>query len=222
MKPTIVLDEARTPAGEVMKLTERSGYYSVSVGRDLLMSSGEHHSEERMAELAIGDAAAWPESRVLIGGLGMGYTLRAALDRLGPDGRAVVVELMEAVVAWNRGPLAHLAERPLDDPRASVEVVDLVDYLAAQPEPFDGILLDVDNGPEAFTTQTNSRLYSRNGLRRLRAALRPGGTLVVWSAFDSPEFVRRLQQAGFSARSVRARGRGRKGSRHTLFVGTRR
>jgi spermidine synthase len=221
MDPTKLIDEARTPAGEIMKLTSRSGYFSVSIGRDLLMSSAEHHSEERMAELAIGDAVAWPETRVLIGGLGMGFTLRAALDRLGPDGRAHVVELMPAVVEWNRGPLAHLAEHPLDDTRASIEVVDLVDFLAARPEPFDGILLDVDNGPEAFTAQSNSRLYSRNGLRRLLAALKPGGALVVWSAFDSPPFVRKLQQAGFSARAVRARGRGKKGARHTLFVAKR-
>ncbi len=222
MDPTKLIAEARTPAGERLTLTSRSGYFSVGVGRDLLMSSAEHHSEERVAELALADAAAWPGTRVLIGGLGMGFTLRAALDRLGAGGRAVVVELMPAVVEWNRGPLAHLAERPLDDPRVTLEVADLVDYVAARPEPFDGIVLDVDNGPEAFTATSNSRLYSRNGLRRLLAALRPGGTLVVWSAFESPPFLRRMQQAGFAARAVRARGRGKKGARHTLFVGRRR
>ena len=221
MDPTKLIDEALTPAGETMKLTSRSGYFSVSVGRDLLMSNSEHHSEERMAELALADTAAWPETRVLVGGLGMGYTLRAALDRAGPDGRVVVVELMPAVVKWNRGPLAHLADHPLDDPRVALEVVDIVDYLAARPEPFDGILLDVDNGPEAFTAASNHRIYGRKGLRNLHSALRPGGTLVVWSAFDSPGFVRKLQDAGFAAKAVRALGRGNKGARHTLFVGRR-
>ena len=174
-----------------------------------------------MAELACEGAARSPGARLLVGGLGMGYTLRAALDRLGPDAMVVVVELLEAVVRWNRGPLADLAERPLDDPRSHLEVVDLVDYLAAKPEPFDGILLDVDNGPEAFTTSGNARLYSERGLTRLRKALRPGGTLVVWSAFESPRFVGVMERAGFSVRAERARARGRKGGRHTLYVGRR-
>jgi len=221
MQPRVLLDQAKTPDGSTLKLTSRSGYFEVSLGGLPLMSSSEHHSEEVMADLVCERVSAWPGARVLVGGLGMGYTLRAALDRLGPDATVVVAELMEAVVRWNRGPLAHLAERPLDDPRTQLEVIDLVDYLARSPEPFDGILLDVDNGPEPFTTESNRRLYDQRGLRRLRAALRPGGTLVVWSAFESPPFVGALKRAGFSARAVRARSRGRKGGRHTLYVGRR-
>jgi len=207
MQPIERIAEAWTPAGERMTLTARSGYFYVRVDRDLLMSSAEHHSEERMAELAMPAEA----DRVLVGGLGMGYTLRAALDRLAPGGRAVVVELMPAIVEWNRGPL----------PRTELVVRDVVDYLSSSPEPFDGILLDVDNGPEAFTAASNHRLYGPKGLRRLHAALRPGGTLVVWSAFDSPTFTERLRKAAFRPTVVHARARGGKGARHTLFVATR-
>jgi spermidine synthase len=221
MQPRVLIDEAQTPDGSTLKLTSRSGYFEVSLGGLPLMSSSEHHSEEVMADLACESAAGWPDARVMVGGLGMGYTLRAALDRLRPDATVVVVELMEAVVRWNRGPLADLAARPLDDPRTRLEVIDLVDYVAGKPEPFDGILLDVDNGPEPFTTEGNARLYDQRGLSRLRAALRPGGTLVVWSAFESPKFVGLMQRAGFSARVVRARSRGKKGGRHTLYVGRR-
>ena len=178
MKPRVLIDEAWTPSGERMTLSSRSGYFSVTIGRDLLMSSSEHHSEERMAELAF-DA---PDAHVLVGGLGMGYTLRAVLDRLGPDGRATVVELMPAVVEWNRGPLAHLADGPLDDPRATLVVADVIDHLADCDATYDGILMDVDNGPEAFTATSNSRLYRRKGLRKMHRALRPGGMLVVWSS----------------------------------------
>lgn len=217
MQPIERIADAWTPAGERMTLTARSGYFYVRVDRDLLMSSAEHHSEERMAELAMPAGA----DRVLVGGLGMGYTLRAALDRLSPGGRAVVVELMPAIVEWNRGPLAHLAGRPLDDPRTELIVRDVIDYLSASPEPFEGILLDVDNGPEAFTAASNHRLYGPKGLRRLHAALRPGGTLVVWSAFDSPTFTERLRKAGFTTTVIHARARGGKGARHTLFVATR-
>ncbi|MFT7463909.1 MAG: spermidine synthase [Pseudohongiellaceae bacterium] len=221
MQPRILLDEALTPDGSTLQLTSRSGYFEVSLGGLPLMSSSQHHSEEAMAELACEGAASGPGGRVMVGGLGMGYTLRAALDRLCPDGTVVVVELIEAVVRWNRGPLADLAERPLDDPRTHLEVIDLVDYLAGKPQPFDAILLDVDNGPEPFTTKGNARLYDQRGLSRLRAALRPGGTLVVWSVFESPKFVGTMQRAGFSARAVRARSRGKKGGRHTLYVGQR-
>jgi len=221
MQPRILIDEARTPDGSLLKLTSRSGYFEVSLGGMPLMSSSEHHSEEVMADIACESAAGWPGARVLVGGLGMGYTLRAALDRLRDDATVVVVELIEAVVRWNRGPLADLAGRPLEDPRSVLENVDLVDYLASKPDPFDGILLDVDNGPEPFTTHGNARLYDQRGLHRLKAALRPGGTLVVWSAFESPQFLGEMKRAGFSARAVRARSRKNKGGRHTLFVGCR-
>jgi spermidine synthase len=216
-----LIDVAWTPGGEELTLTYRDGTFSVNVGNLLLMSSAEHDSEELMAELAIADPAVAPETRVLIGGLGMGYTLRATLDRLGPEGRVVVVELMPAVVEWNRGLLASLAGQPLDDPRVSLVVQNFVDYLDASPEPFDGILLDVDNGPDAFTSASNHRVYGRKGLQRLRSALRPGGTLIVWSAFESPSFVRKLKHAGLAVTVVPTRSSGATGAPHTLFVGTR-
>jgi spermidine synthase len=219
MRPTTRIAEARTPAGEALVLTEHDGTWSVSVGRDMLMSSAAHHSEEEMAELVDGG----PDARILVGGLGMGYTLRAVLDRLGAEGRVDVVELIPAVVEWNRGPLAPLAGRPLEDPRVSVEIRDVVGHVAAHRNTWDGILLDVDNGPEAFTTPGNARMYRQPGLRTLLRALRPGGVLVIWSAFDSPAFVRALSKAGFRADALRthARGGGRKRNRHTLFIGRR-
>ena len=204
-----------------MTLTYCDGTFCVNVGSLLLMSSAEHDSEELMAKLAVADASAAPGKRVLIGGLGMGYTLRATLDRIGPEGRVVVVELMPAVVEWNRGLLASLAKQPLEDPRASLVVQNLVDYLDAAPEPFDGILLDVDNGPDAFTSASNHRIYGRKGLQRLHSALRPGGTLIVWSAYESPAFVRKMEQAGFAVTVVPTRSAGATGEPHTLFVGVR-
>jgi len=223
VQPSILIDEALTPAGEKVTLSTHSGYFEVRVEGHLLMSSAAHHSEEQMAELVCGDGSNAPSLRVLIGGLGLGYTVRAALDRLLPGAEVVVVELIEAVVRWNAGPLAHLAKRPLDDPRVHLEVGDLADYLRRDDlEPFDGILLDVDNGPEAFTLRRNRRFYEQRGLKRLHAALRPGGSLVVWSAFESQTFPATLRRAGFDVSTVRTRSRGKKGTHHVLYVGHRR
>ncbi len=219
-KPEFI-DEAHTPAGELIKLTRESGHFVVRVDGALLMSSGAYHSEERMAEIGCEGLRDKPGARVLVGGLGLGYTLRAALDQVGPRGTVVVSELLESVVEWNRGPVGHLAGNPLGDPRTRVEVGDLVAYIRSRPEPFDALLLDVDHGPDSFTTDANSSLYSGRGLGRLRAALRPGGVLVVWSGYECPPFVAAMKRAGFTARSVRARARGDRGPRHTLFVGKR-
>ena len=151
----------------------------------------------------------------------MGFTARAALDRVGPTASVVVVELVPAIVAWNRGPLAPLAGRPLDDPRVTLVVGDVVGYLAAGPAPFHAILLDVDNGPDPVTARGNARLYEPAGLERIHRALRPGGVLVVWSAYQAPAFPTTLRQAGFAPEVVRARSRGGKGGRHVLYVGRR-
>jgi spermidine synthase len=219
MKKIERLARTTTPDGAVLELTARGGDFEVSLGGASLMSSREHHSEEEMARLALPAAATRPR-RVLVGGLGMGYTLRAVLDLLTGDDEAVVVELLEAVVAWNRGPLAELAGRPLEDARARVVTADLLDYLSATRETFDAVLLDVDNGPEAFTTTGNARLYQAGGLAAARRCLARGGRLVVWSAFESPGFERTLARAGFSVTVQRTRSRGQKGSRHVLFCGT--
>ncbi len=221
MRPQELVGEARTPEGRALTLLHRAGHFAVCLDGRTLMSSAAHHSEEQMAELACADLAARPGARVLVGGLGMGFTLRAVLDRLAPDARVRVVELLATVVEWNRGPLAHLAEHPLDDPRVEVVIGDVASTAADRLQPFDAVLLDVDNGPEAFSERRNARLYEPAGLTRLREMLRPSGVLVIWSAFESPRFLRTLERAGLEARAIPARARGQRGRRHTLFLGRR-
>ena len=184
------------------------------------MSSRQSGSEQAMAELALQHSFASPNPRILIGGLGMGFTVRAVLDLVGPLAHVCVVELIADVVAWNRGVLATFADEPLADPRVQVETEDLSDFLGAGHAQFDQILLDLDNGPEAFTVRSNEGLYHFDGLNRLFDALSSGGVLVIWSAFKSPAFERRLTQAGFKASSVTSRARAKvgKGARHTLFL----
>ncbi len=216
------IDRTTTPDGETLTLLEHAGDHIVRVGGLTLMSSAEHHSEEQMAEVACARLADRATACVLVGGLGMGYTLRAVLDRVRADATVVVAELLPAVVEWNRGPLAPLAGHPLADPRVQVEICDVVDHLAARPVPYDAILLDVDNGPEPLTTDSNERLYGGPGLERVRAALSPGGVVVVWSAFACPPFVESLKRARLAPDVVRARARRGKGPMHTLYVGRRR
>lgn len=221
MQPTTVIDTARMPDDTTLVLSARGADFEVSLRGSSLMTSREHHSEERMAEIVCDGLGALPGARLLVGGLGMGYTLRAALDRLRADATVVVVELLEAIVRWNRGPLSHLAGDPLEDARTRTVTTDLVDYLDGCDEAFDGILVDVDNGPEPFTTAGNARLYDARGLARLHTALKKGATMALWSAFESPGFERGLRRAGFEVRVVRTRSRGRKGAHHVLFVGRR-
>lgn len=214
---------ARTPDGEPLTLALERGEHVVRVRGELLMSSRVSGSEVAMARFALEGAGAAGAGRFLVGGLGMGFTLRALLDRLGAAARVEVVELLQDVVDWNRGPLAHHANRALDDPRVTVIVGDLNEHLETGNGRYDAVLLDVDNGPEAFTVRGNDALYRSGGLAALYGALVPDGVMVLWSAFRSPAFERRLAAAGFEARSetVRARGAVRRGARHTLFVATR-
>ena len=158
---------------------------------------------------------------ILVGGLGMGFTLRAVLDGLSATGRVTIAELLPEVVRWNRDHLGHLAGEPLDDPRVSLVVNDVAYVIATSRHAFDAILLDVDNGPAALTDQRNEKLYRPRGLEIVRRSLRPGGILVVWSASPDRPFERVLRQTGFSVRTetVRALG-GSKGPRHTIFLGT--
>jgi len=218
-----VLAASTTPDGERLTLTREGLEMVVRVRGETLMSTRRSGSEQVMATLALPADAPPSDVHVLIGGLGIGYTLRAVLDRIGPTSRVTVLELLGDVVAWNRGPLAACADYALDDARVEIRVGDLFDYLAAGTTRFDAILLDVDNGPEAFTVRSNERLYRVDGLTTVHRALRPGGMLVVWSAFRSQSFERRLRRAGFDARSVpvRARAEVGKGARHTLFVASR-
>ena len=212
-----LIDSATTPDGEPLTLTVEGAEHVVRVRGEVLMGSRQGGSERAMAELALPAGSA---ARVLVGGLGIGFTLRAVLDRAGAAARVDVVELFDAVVRWNRGPLARFAGRALDDPRVHVHVGDLLDHLAGAAGAYDAILLDVDNGPEAFTVAANARLYAPPGLALLHGALRARGVAVVWSAFPSRAFQRRLQAAGFGARSVSTRARAEvgKGARHWLFV----
>ena len=205
-----------------MVLWQRDREFVIRVGAVALMSSTAHGSEEALAELACARLAGRAEARVLVGGLGMGFTLAAALAHLGPGARVEVAELVPAVVAWNRGPLAHLAGEPLADPRVHVWEGDVAARVRAARGEFDAILLDVDNGPDAFTVAANARLYAPAGLAALHAALRPGGVLGVWSVAPDPEFTRRLGQAGFVAEEHVVRARRGRGGRHTLWLAARR
>jgi spermidine synthase len=221
VKPTEILARETTPEGDELVLSRRDGTYSLSVGGQELMTSRAHGSEEALARLACEAIAEKRTPRVLVGGLGFGYTLRAALDRL-PRGAAVVVcEVFASLLGWNRSLLADLAGRPLEDRRVTAIHADVQTLLDGRQR-FDAILLDVDNGPEGFTLRSNDSLYSAEGLARLSRSLTVGGVLAVWSSSASPEFLRRLRKAGFEARteSVPTRSGGKR--RDTIFLGLRR
>jgi spermidine synthase len=221
MKPWEVIARAPAPDGGEFVLHHRDGEFVIRVRGQELMSSRIHGSEEEMARLAAAALGGATDPRVLIGGLGLGYTLRATLDVLGAGARVIVAELAESIVEWNRGPLAHLAGHPLDDARVQVEIGD-VRRVMRGAAPWHAILLDVDNGPAALTRASNAGLYDSPGLAAAHAALAPGGVLVVWSAGPDDRFTARLTQADFVAEThpVRA-GKGR-GTRHTLFLARRR
>jgi spermidine synthase len=215
----IDIDAAETPEGGRMVLRHADGIWEIRVNGWELMSNRAHRSEEALAELGCARLAGTP--RILIGGLGMGYTLRAALDHLPQAAHVVMAELLPAIIAWNRGPLALLAGRPLSDPRVEVRRDDVGNLIAEAEGLYDAILLDVDNGPHALTDQGNHRLYGATGLARARRALRPGGILAVWSADPAPDFERALNEAGFTQRSVAVSPRGTPdGPLHSILLGT--
>jgi spermidine synthase len=222
VKPWETLAQATTPDGGAMRLSRRDGEFVIWVDGRPLMSSRMHGSEESLAEAGCGHLRAAAAPRVLVGGLGMGFTLRAALDVLPAGARVVVAELVPEVVDWNRGALAGLAAHPLLDPRVRVAVEDVGFTLRAQQGRFDAVLLDVDNGPAPFTAQANTSLYDASGLAAAHGALMPGGVLAVWSAWDDDAFARRMQRHGFAVESRRVRARREKrGAHHTIFVGVK-
>ena len=205
-----------------MRLTACDGEYVILVNGKTLMSSRTHGSEEALARLACERVGVSGRPRVLVGGLGMGFTLRATLDLLPPDAIVTVAELVPAVVEWNRGPLASLARQPLRDRRVRIAVEDVGFTLRANPDRFDAILLDVDNGPDAFTSLNNHGLYDNAGIAAAYAALRPAGALAVWSAWEDRKFEQRLRFHGFVARVDRVRARLKKGgAHHTIFLGVK-
>ncbi len=220
MIPWELLGETRTPDGDLIALTRHGSEYVISAGGLPLMSSRMHGSEEALAAYGCARARTLDEPRVLVGGLGMGFTLRATLDLLPPSATVVVAELVAGVVEWNRGPLGSLADHPLKDKRVIVDLNDVGATISASGRRFDAILLDVDNGPAAFTASRNAELYGDRGLAAARAALRPGGVLAVWSAREDRKFEQRLRYGGFAVAVERVRGRLKKGGpRHVIFVG---
>ena len=221
MKPWQLLGEARTPDGVALTLTRHDREYVIMADGRSLMSSRMHGSEEALARFAL-QGLRLPGACVLVGGLGMGFTLRATLDLLPGDASVVVAEFVPAIVEWNRGPLGPLAGHPLKDPRVRLEVEDVGNILHASAAGFEAILLDTDNGPDAFTAATNARLYGDSGLSAARLALKPGGVLAVWSAWENRRFEQRLRYAGFTVAVERVRGRlERGGPKHTIFIATR-
>ena len=204
---------------EELSLYRRGEEFSIRVGDDELMNSRLHGSEDALGELACARIADRPEPRILIGGLGMGFTLRAALQALNTRARVIVAELMPAVVEWNRGPLGDLAGHPLRDNRVTVREIDVAVILREERHTFDAILLDVDNGPKALTSNGNDWLYGRSGLKAAFAALRPGGVLAVWSAGPDQGFSYRLRKTGFKVEELTVRARGALGgARHTIWL----
>ena len=219
MIPWQELGRARAPDGGELVLRQRGGDFEIRVDGHDLMSNRAHGSEEELARLACAHVRASESPRVLVGGLGMGYTLRATLDELPARAHVLVAELVPAVVEWNRGPLGPLAGCPLEDPRSEVHVGDVGALLRSTTVRFDAIMLDVDNGPQALTRKGNQLLYSPAGLETTKRALRRGGVLAVWSSDRSKEFEARLRKAGFSARSVDVPARGKAGGpKHTIFL----
>ena len=219
MKPLELIGQTLTPNGIDMKLTRRANEYIILANGKSLMSSRMHGSEEALATLACRRLRTMEQPCVLVGGLGMGFTLRATLDFLPRDAVVIVAELVPAVVEWNLGPLGPLAGQPLKDRRVRVHVGDVAVAISSGPGRFDAVLLDVDNGPAAFTSSDNARLYDNKGLAAARAALKIGGVLAVWSAREDRKFEQRLRYCGFRVEVERVRARLKKGGpRHTIFL----
>lgn len=221
MKPTRLLGRAAAPDGTLLTLHEHDGTLSIRVGGVELMSARQHHSEERLAEVACAGLGDRRGAAVLIGGLGLGFTLRASLRQLAADATVVVAELVPEVIAWNRDPTLRLAADVIDDPRVQIVIGDVADVLAGSRGRFDAVMLDVDNGARGLTAAANDGLYVATGLGAARAALRPGGRLAVWSAGPDPRFAARMEEAGFAVEEVKARTHPHGGSWNTIFVGTR-
>ena len=223
MIPWLQLDTARVPGADVqLRLMQRGAEFSMRLGQNELMSSRLSGSEEALATLTCRRIETVKRPHLLIGGLGMGFTLRAALAVLGSDARIMVAELVPAVIAWARGPMADIFGDSLDDPRASIREADVVDVIRSHDSAFDAILLDVDNGPEGLIRKANDVLYDLKGLKAIRRALRPGGVLAVWSSGPKPLFSKRLGAAGFEVNEVAVRATTkRSGARHVIWFATK-
>jgi spermidine synthase len=220
VKPFELLGQTISPDGAAIKLIRRGDEYLILADAAVLMSSRTHGSEQNLAIFGCQRASSLKQPSVLVGGLGMGFTLRATLDVLPPEATVIVVELISAVVEWNRDALGPLAEHPLQDRRVRVEIADVAVTLKSSTGQFDAILLDVDNGPAAFTASSNAALYDDRGLAAAHATLKHNGVLAFWSAQDDQKFAPRLRRASFDVHVHRVRARlGKRGARHTIFLG---
>jgi spermidine synthase len=222
MIPWVKIDTARIPGtdGE-LRLMRRGAEFSIMLGSNELMNSRLSGSEAALATLAARKIEAVKSPHVLIGGLGMGFTLRAALGVLGSKAQIVVAELVPAVIAWARGPMAEILGDSLADPRVEIREVDVAQVIERHPLTFDAILLDVDNGPEGLTRKANDALYDLPGLKRAHTALRRGGVLAVWSSGPNSKFSKHLRQAGFAVNEVAIRATGNGGgARHVIWIAT--
>ncbi|MBW6512690.1 MAG: hypothetical protein K0A93_11380 [Desulfuromonadaceae bacterium] len=218
-----LVETAKIPGdGADMQLYQREAEFSISVaGSGVLMNTWAHQSEDALAELACRKIRKRPRPRVLVGGLGMGFTLAAALRHLGPTAEVVVAELVPAIVTWNRGPLGDHAGHPLQDARTTVKVGDVAKLIRGERQGFDAIMLDVDNGPNGFTSQKNDWLYTTDGLTEAYTALRPAGILAVWSAGPSRNFRERLRKVGFIVQQCRVPEQDNQGDLHAIWLAER-
>jgi spermidine synthase len=221
MKPLERLGEARTPNGTLIALYRHDGAYLIRADGVELMSTRRHLSEDRLAEVACAPLREAPHARVLIGGLGLGFTLRAALRQLRDDAEIVVAELVAEVIAWNADPRYGLSVEAMADRRVRVVQEDVVDVLRANPAAFDAIMLDTDNGPEGMLMSENARLYTTRGIACTVAALRAGGSIVYWSVADDSRFASALRGAGLAVQTLHVRAHDTAGPMHTLYVATR-
>jgi spermidine synthase len=221
--PWSLLDTAQVPGGGKLRLMQRGADFSIRLDRNELMNSRLSATEQALATIACATIQARKQPHVLIGGLGMGFTLRAALVVLGAKAKITVAELVPAVVVWARGPLAKLSGNSLTDPRVTIYEGDVADLIKSGRTAYDAILLDIDNGPEGMTRKANDRLYDLKGLRAAHASLRPGGVLAVWSSTPNAKFTVRLRTTGFDVTEHPVRAKGPQGgAQHFIWTAIRR
>lgn len=218
MKPYEKLGESRTPNGTTLTLYRHDGAYLIRADGVELMSTRRHLSEDRLAEVACRPLHTVAGARVLIGGLGLGFTLRAALRELAGDAEVVVAELVSEVIAWNANPAYNLSAEAMRDPRTRIVHDDVVHVLRANPGGFDAIMLDTDNGPDGMLMSENARLYAAQGIALTVAALRAGGCIVYWSVSDDARFVDALKRAKLVVTTLRVRAHDTAGPMHTLYI----
>ncbi|VAW69584.1 hypothetical protein MNBD_GAMMA09-2536 [hydrothermal vent metagenome] len=221
MIPSILLGTANIPNnGGELRLTRRKNDFTIHLkgARGELMSSRVHGSEIALAELGCAHIQGVENTKVLVGGMGMGFTLAAALKATSSNSQVIVAELVAEVIEWNKGPLGECAGRPLDDNRVQIQLGDVAELFKSKQATYDAVLLDVDNGPEGFTQADNNKLYSIESLQAIRQTLQPGGMLAIWSAWHDPKFTLQLKKTGFKVEAKTVRSHKGKGSRHTIYL----